>query len=155
MVCIWFFVFVAADIINKIILLLDNFSKIKKICLLMLCTIHSSTSVCPSVKLDFGVLKRCSSANGPFCRKQKYLWEYKLRVWCCQTSRHLSQRFGPSAAFLLLTYPVSDGVKNILLISARSVTYRPRAAELIVPSGLTATSSTSSATFNSAPIGNY
>jgi len=38
-------------------------------------------------------------------------------------------------------------------VSARSVNYRPHAAELIVPPGLTASSSASSAALNSTPNG--
>jgi len=40
-----------------------------------------------------------------------------------------------------------------LYISARSVNYRARGAELIVPPGLAATSSTSASAFNTAPNG--
>jgi len=47
-----------------------------------------------------------------------------------------------------------DDDENIMYVAARSVNYRPLAAELIVPSGLPSTSSASSAAFNSAPAGN-
>ena len=42
-----------------------------------------------------------------------------------------------------------------LHILARSPNYRPRTAELIVPAGLSAASSTSTAAFNSTPNGKH
>ena len=55
---------------------------------------------------------------------------------------------------LLNGYDYDDDDENIMYVAARSVNYRPLAAELIVPSGLPSTSSASSAAFNSAPAGN-